>query len=162
MKSAPQAGVNPEDSGDDGAILMFVLILLCFLGIGVVPVVAAALANAETTSVSGSVDTGFYAADGGIEYAIQDLRAGNVTCGSQSTAITIPSSLDGPGALPISASATCTTATTSSTSILTATITSSVGASTKEKQFTDYAVVAINMLAPNRNASVESWSSVQS
>jgi hypothetical protein len=161
ISNTPSGALN-GDVSETGTILLFVLVLLGFVSLGVGPVVNAAFANAETTSVVRSVNNGFYAADGGVEYAIQELRTGTISCGSQSVPISVPSSFDGEGGLPITVNVTCTQTSTLSTSILTATITSSVGASSNEKHVTATAVVAINLLAPTRNDSVESWSSTQS
>ena len=55
---------------------MFVLVMLMFIGLGMGPVLNVAFANTVTSSVTYATDTGFYAADAGVEYAIQDLRAG--------------------------------------------------------------------------------------
>ena len=80
---------------------MFVLVMLMFIGLGIGPVLNVAFANTVTTSVATATDTGFYAADAGVEYAIQYLRAGlGPTCaGPPPTLVTVnvPSSVDGPG-----------------------------------------------------------------
>jgi Tfp pilus assembly protein PilX len=151
---APQTGVNTRDVSDDGAILMFVLLLMMFIGLGSVPVFDAYAANQDTTVVIQAGNTGFYAADAGMQYAIQDLRASSHDCGGQS--VTVPSSIYPlKTAVPVYFTATCT----STSSVLTATI-SSWGGGGGEKKVTVNAVVAINI--STRTASVLAWSSVQS
>jgi Tfp pilus assembly protein PilX len=154
VNSAPQTGVDTVDVSDDGAILMFVLLLMIFIGLGSVPVFDAYAANQDTTVVIQAANTGFYAADAGMEYAVQDLRASNNDCGGQS--VTVPSTIYPlKSTVPIYFAATCA----STSSVLTATI-SSWGGGGGEKKVTVNAVIAINI--STRIASVLSWSSVQS
>jgi hypothetical protein len=147
---------------------MFVLVMLMFIGLGIGPVLNVAFANTVTTSVTTATDTGFYAADAGVEYAIQDLRAGlGSTCSTALPApFTVPTTVDGPGITVILVSCVLVFppggTQLDTTSLLVATISSTVAATSTEKQFTATAVVAVNMLAPTRNTSVESWSSVVS
>jgi hypothetical protein len=124
-------------------------------------VLTTAFANAKSTAVMQAVDLGFYAADGGMEYAIQSLRATPSLSCSSPPAITVPATMDGgPAGGTVTASVTsCSQATPS---LYVFTIASSAGGGANEKQFTVNAVVAINLAAPNRDAGVESWSSVQS
>jgi hypothetical protein len=166
MKGTPRTGVERRDLSDDGAILMFVLVMLMFISLGVGPVLSVAFSDEVTTSVTAAADNGFYAADAGVEYAIQDLRGGlGSTCATAPpAAFLVPTTVDGPG---ITVTLSCVLVfppggtPLDTSSLLKATISSSVFTST-EKRFTATAVVAINMNAPNRNTSVESWSSVVS
>src|SRR5580698_9218807 len=78
---------------------MFVLVMLVFIGLGIGPVLNVAFADTVNTSVATATDTGFYAADAGVEYAIQDLRAGvGSTCAAALPApFFVPNSVAGPG-----------------------------------------------------------------
>jgi hypothetical protein len=153
---------------------MFVLVMVTFVGIGVGPMLGSAFAATKAATAAMNADNGFYAADGGVEYAIQDLRGGAGSC-AQST-VGPAGTLAGPGTLngvPVAISATCSTATSTSTqqgssSILVATITSTAsisplaGGGVSTSQFTATAVVDINEVAPTRNTSIVSWSSLES
>ena len=165
VEQAPHTPVGTDDVSERGAILMFVLVLVTFVGLGVSPVLAAVLANTRTTLVAQTVDNGFYAADGGVEYAIQAVRAKSVDCSQSSVA---SYSLTGAGSffgtitlegLPVTVSTTCSTS--SSPTLINATITSSAGG-VNQKLVTATAVVSVNVIDPNKAASVVSWSSVQS
>jgi len=155
----PQTRPEIADVPERGAILIFVLVLLTFVSLGVGPLFALLFANASATATVQAVDNGFYAADGGVEYAIQVLRAG-AACGQQPwTPVTVPNALDGPGQLPITVSAWCSP---TAPAILTAHITSSVSGGASETPFTTTAIVAIDLSPSPGQTSVESWSTVQS
>jgi len=130
------------DVSERGAILIFVLVLLTFVSIGVGPLFALLFANANATSVVQATDNGFYATDGGIEYAIQLLRAGAACSQLPWLPVTAPSSLDEPGQLPTTVTASCLQTTPL---ILTAHIVSSFAEAATETAFTTTAVVAIDL-----------------
>jgi Tfp pilus assembly protein PilX len=154
VNTAPPTAPRADDVSEDGAILILVLLLMIFVGLGSVPVFDAFSANQDTGLIVQAGNAGFYAADGAMQYAIQDLRAGNAgNCGGQT--VTVPATISPLLTVPIYFSATCA----STATVLTATITS-WGGGNGEKEVTVNAVVAINILS--RIASVQSWSSVQS
>jgi hypothetical protein len=155
VNTAPPTAARTDDISEDGAILILVLLLMVFVGLGSVPVFDAFSTNRNTVLVVQAGNAGFYASDGAMQYAIQDLRASSTAiCGGPT--VTVPAALSPllPN-VPLYFSATCT----STASVLTATI-SSWGGGGGEKKTTVSAVVSINI--SSRIASVQSWSSVQS
>jgi hypothetical protein len=66
--------------GDEGAVLLLVLVVTTVLAVVIGVLLSAVEVNLRNTSVAVNIDDKTYAADGGVEYAIQMLRQDATVC----------------------------------------------------------------------------------
>ncbi|HVA08087.1 MAG TPA: hypothetical protein VNG12_15225 [Acidimicrobiales bacterium] len=158
MTSPALARLGTDNEIDGGAILMYVLVLLVFCSLGVVPALNAAVTNIRTTSTTQMMDNWFYATDGGVEYAIQALRADPILCPPTNTlvSISLAPNLRLAGALSPTVTAQCNW-TAPSSGILNAVITSAEGGG-GNLTFKAVASVNINTIDPSTGITIVSWS----
>jgi hypothetical protein len=83
-------------TSDQGAALVLVLVLLVILALALGAMFAEAGANLHTSTVVAGQNKKVYAADAGVEIAIQDLRGSPLLCsGSTPTTIDTKTTIDG-------------------------------------------------------------------